>query len=116
LPYEALYVIGDRDPFYSEKVLEFLKARGKKNQFMVIPGANHELEIEDDFEASVFAQQQILDAIVEFQKRPKPEFVKGLAEKAKPAKAKAAPVVEEFDEDDDDDDGEYDPNDPDYED
>lgn len=72
LPYPALYIIGDKDPYYSQKVVDFLKSRGKKNIFLIIPGANHELEISENFDASVFAQQQIIDAIVEFQKRPKP--------------------------------------------
>jgi hypothetical protein len=121
LPYESLYVIGDKDPYYSQKVIDFLQSQGKKNIFVVIPGANHELEIPEDFDASMYAQQKIIDGIVEFQKRPKPG---GPAkpgsganpEAAKKKNAKPAPVVEEFDEDDDDDEGEYDENDPDYED
>lgn len=116
LPYEALYIIGDKDPYYSKKVIDFLQSQGKKNIFVVIPGANHDLEISEDFDASILAQQKIIDGIVEFQKRPKPGADKA-AEPAKSKKAAPEPVeeAEDFD-DDDDDEGEYDPNDPDYED
>lgn len=116
LPYEALYVIGDKDPFYSQKVIEFLKSQGKKNSFIVIPGANHNLEIEDDFDASVFAQQKVMDAIVEYQKRPKPGAAKPgpAARSAKPGAAGAAAGTTAEDEDLDDDDDDDDIDDGDY--
>jgi hypothetical protein len=101
LPYESLFVIGDKDPYYSQKVLDFLKSQGKKNSFIIVPGGNHELEIPEDFDNSMFVQQKIIDSIVEFQKRPKSGSEKPEAAKAT---AKKSAVVEDEDDDDDDDD------------
>jgi dienelactone hydrolase len=67
-PVPSLLIIGDADPHYDPTALETLNATTKP-EVLVIPGADHSLDIPGNLTASIAALHQAMQAVERFLAR-----------------------------------------------
>lgn len=61
----SLFVIGDKDPYFSRERLDHL-VRSARGHAFVVPGATHDLEVEGDVFASIEALSHMMQALSSF--------------------------------------------------
>lgn len=61
----SLFIIGDKDPYFSGERLDQL-ARSTRGQALVVPGATHDLEVDGDIFASIEGLSRMMQALSSF--------------------------------------------------
>lgn len=62
----SLVIIGNKDPFYSEDIVNEMKIG--KVKVLIIPGADHSLDIDNDISESLIQMKSIVDSVENFIK------------------------------------------------